>query len=758
MTILHKNFLFVIAIVASIWYLSNNLLVVADIEQFMPADVEDKTAQILIKQSQKSALSNLVLAQISGADDKTLSRLSQALKSNLAKQDEVDFVINSPDNNNLKYQKLLKYRYLLHDNNGFSADNLQHNFEQLLTTFTANASKAVVQYLLTDPQRVFLDYLSLNQIKTTTEVRRGVWFIDNKALLMIQIQAESTIEQQSLAIDAIKSAFAHNQPGNATLLLSGPSVVAVKTRNNIQNTIMYVSFALILLMLFVFVFVYRSIYLLLLATITLTGSILIAITLTQIIFSQIHGIVLAFGITALGVCLDYPLHIFSNTSTKIRTIEAVKKILTPLKITAFTSIFAYVALIGSGFDGLTQLAVFAAIGLLTAFLISVYFIPMWMKNRQVNKRQISVWKPLSFKPKVVISLLVILLPMVFLSQQDNLLNTDISQFNPASVESKQVDAKLRQALGIEEVNHLFLAVDRDLEKVLSKTQSIQQQLKVLVKQGVITGSIGVDTLLPSKKIQKIRQNQLPKRIELQNSVLLAMKNLPFKNRAFDTFIDDVDSSRVMTLLDYQSLKNSIMGDKLQSLLFIQDDIWYSLVKVVNINDITEFNRQINDSDILKDTHYSISTEAGNIMSHYLYKTWVRLLAMLLLLFAVTLWFAYKNKHRIWIMLPVFSGILISLSVQVLLGNSINIFHLLSLLLVAGLGFDYSLFFNNEQGKIDSLANSTHAISISAITTIMTFSILAFSSVNVLSAIGQIVVVGVLSCFILAKLISTPTYK
>jgi hypothetical protein len=43
--------------------------------------------------------------------------------------------------------------------------------------------------------------------------------------------------------------------------------------------------------------------------------------------------------------------------------------------------------------------------------------------------------------------------------------------------------------------------------------------------------------------------------------------------------------------------------------------------------------------------------------------------MLLLLFAITLWFAYKNKNRIWIVLPVFSGVLISLSFQALLGNS-----------------------------------------------------------------------------------------
>jgi Predicted exporter len=88
---------------------------------------------------------------------------------------------------------------------------------------------------------------------------------------------------------------------------------------------------------------------LLLATVTLSVSVVIAMALTQMIFSQIHGIVLAFGITALGVCLDYSLHVFSNTSTSVSAAEAVKKILTPLKIGALTSIFAYISLMGTGF-------------------------------------------------------------------------------------------------------------------------------------------------------------------------------------------------------------------------------------------------------------------------------------------------------------------------------------------------------------------------------------------------------------------------
>jgi predicted exporter len=45
----------------------------------------------------------------------------------------------------------------------------------------------------------------------------------------------------------------------------------------------------IIIMFFVFVFIYRSIYLLLLAIITLAPSVLISMSIIQLVFSQIHG-------------------------------------------------------------------------------------------------------------------------------------------------------------------------------------------------------------------------------------------------------------------------------------------------------------------------------------------------------------------------------------------------------------------------------------------------------------------------------------
>jgi hypothetical protein len=65
--------------------------------------------------------------------------------------------------------------------------------------------------------------------------------------------------------------------------------------------------------------------------------------------------------------------------------------------------------------------------------------------------------------------------------------------------------------------------DKNLAKVLTKTQEIQQQLKNLVTQDIIGGTMGADTLLPDRKTQ-IREYQTPSWTNNNDWSLSAMKD------------------------------------------------------------------------------------------------------------------------------------------------------------------------------------------------------------------------------------------
>jgi predicted exporter len=88
-----------------------------------------------------------------------------------------------------------------------------------------------------------------------------------------------------------------------------------------------------------------------------------------------------------------------------------------------------------------------------------------------------------------------------------------------------------------------------------------------------------------------------------------------------------------------------------------------------------------------------------------------------------------------------------------LGIELNLFHLVALILAAGLGLDYALFFDHAGDDRAEQLRTLHAIIVCSLTTLLVFSLLALSSIPVLRAIGSTVALGVLFNFALALLVT-----
>ena len=87
------------------------------------------------------------------------------------------------------------------------------------------------------------------------------------------------------------------------------------------------------------------------------------------------------------------------------------------------------------------------------------------------------------------------------------------------------------------------------------------------------------------------------------------------------------------------------------------------------------------------------------------------------------------------------------------GVSLNLFHLVSLVLAAGLGLDYALFFEHASDDPAEQKRTLHALLVCSLSTLLVFALLALSTVPVLQAIGVTVSLGVISNFALALLLT-----
>lgn len=99
-----------------------------------------------------------------------------------------------------------------------------------------------------------------------------------------------------------------------------------------------------------------------------------------------------------------------------------------------------------------------------------------------------------------------------------------------------------------------------------------------------------------------------------------------------------------------------------------------------------------------------------------------------------------------VMTPVLLSVAVSVTVVLATGVGLNLFHLVSLLLVAGIGLDYALFFSLPHEKLDDRRQTAKSLMICCFSTVVVFSLLAVSDIPVLHSIGLTVASGALAVF------------
>jgi predicted exporter len=132
------------------------------------------------------------------------------------------------------------------------------------------------------------------------------------------------------------------------------------------------------------------------------------------------------------------------------------------------------------------------------------------------------------------------------------------------------------------------------------------------------------------------------------------------------------------------------------------------------------------------------------------------LAIAAVLLAITIWVALRSPQRMArVIAPMAVTTLIILAVLHGLGISLNLFHLIALVLAAGLGVDYALFFEAVEDDPAEQRRTLHAVIVCSLSTLLVFAALAVSTLPVLRAIGVTVSLGIVSNFVFALLLTRP---
>lgn len=744
-------------------YVAHSLKVGTDLRSFIPnATTPDQ--KLLMSQIGHGPGSRLLLVAIGGAGEARLAALSKGLTKALRADSRFGQVVNGDFNLSALNAKWLPYRYLFtstFDHRRLDATYLHQQLEQRLQDLASPAGGRLQKWLPRDPT---LEVLKLAERWTPAhapETRDGVWFDKRgEALLLVQTKAAGfDPSAQAAAVKVLRQSYSA-LPGStaATLTLSGPGYFSVVISRNTRAQANWIGRISTLGFILLLLLAYRSPSALVLAGLPIVSGALAGLAALILAFPLVNGITLAFGFTLLGVAQEYPIRLLSHRRAGTTPLESVRG-LWPLLLTAIASAcIAYLAFYASGVPGLQQLAVFTITGLLVAGFSTRYLLARVLPIRFIDSADApgvarfrgfldNLPRPrwLPWLIAVGVGLALWLAPGAFWQQS-------LGALTPLSPKMAATQTRLAKALGAPDARYLLLLKAKSAQGVLQLSEKVAPQIRTLEKKGALADAELPSRYLPSIATQRARQARLPDRAQLTRIVDKASAGLPFRKGLFEPFIDDVEAARHAPPVTPHDFAGSPLGQRLNSMLVRQGSRWVGLATLSGVDDPAAFaalSKQTDGRVSLLD----IKAASEKLVNDYRVRI-LQALAVAAVLLALTVMFALRSIRRAWhVLAPMTLATFLVLAVERLAGIEISLFHLIALILAAGLGLHYALFFERDTGDPAEQRRTLHATVVCVLAALLVFGMLVWSTIPVLRAIGLTVALGVAFHFCLSILMA-----
>jgi predicted exporter len=746
---------------------SQQLRVSGDLRAFMPAPRDDDQ-RLMLSLLGDGPGSRLLLLALSGAEPEDLAEHSRALRERLAEAPELAWAGNGEDDLEQIPEVLHDYRYLLSDgpaSGSLEAGALATALQERLRDLASPAAAMIAPLLARDPTLETLRVLQAWTPASEPERFDGVWVTraGDRALLLVQTRAAGfdPVGQQA-ALQAIREAYAAlDGAPSGGLEISGPGAFAERMAQQTQTEATRLGTAASVALLLLLALAYRSLSRPLHGALPLATGGVAGLLAVGAMFDLVHGITLAFGFTLLGVAQDYPVHLFSHARPRESLLQTARHIWPTLAAGTGSSCLAYAVFLFAGVEGLRQLAVFTVVGLSVASLTTRYALPRvapaiafdaadagWPRQLQrlLLRRAWPRWPAWLL---ALLGLAALLLPAGPWWQDD------LATLTPIPPQLLQRDRELRAELGAPDVRWLLLVPGADTEAVLQRSEALQPTLDAAVASGVLAGYDQAARYLPSARTQRARQEALPDAAALRARLAQAQSGLPFAEAAFEPFLAAVERARALPTLRAEALRDTPLQLRVEALLRPHGTGMAGLVSLSGVQQPEALRALLAAQPGLRllDLKSTAQSLAGTWRTRLLAAMTVAWIALCLGIG----WSVRSVRRAGRVLLPVALGTLLVVASLHAAAVPLTLFHLVSLVLSACLGVDYSLFLERAGSDPVAQRRTLHALAICAFSTLLVFALLGTSQTPVLRAIGLTVSLGVLlQIFLSALLTAHPT--
>ena len=601
-----------------------------------------------------------------------------------------------------------------------------------------------------DPLGWFNDYLGSQLKKNSTQKTPAKDTQATNSIALSLAEGANEISQQNSLIqqmDALQTQI--EQQFDVEILRSGlfffASDAAKKSKQDISliSTVSMVGVLLLLLLAF------RSLRPLILPFASIAFGVGFALSVVHSIYGAIHVLTIVFGASLIGIVIDYSLHYFYHVSDQSESSDRHHKPLhNALLLSLATSLIGYGALSFSGLEALQKVAVFSCCGLSMAWLSVICFGPVATgKNLKTDKKILPtllqwILVPISYLTPSRWLVVMLLIGGLSLIIGEIKTSDDPRFFFNASTKLLAEEKTVRQYASDyepgrylmvsgesaeqtqEHAKQFFSAVDQseslnrnEFSSIFDWVPTLAEQQSNYTLQSTLYDSIKQDS---AKNTTASATTLLSKKLGIDKNLSLALQN------------------------DYQQAANTFLNPQDLATTFreILPPFWFETAKrnigLVLINKGADLGAIETVAQSIDGVNYVNSVAATTTALSQQRQSASKLLMLAYLFVAALLFVRYRNWRALNLLaIPIIASMGF-VALFALTGQTITLFHSMALFLVLGLGMDYGIFAHDMQ---DDHNKTRQAIFVSAITSLLSFGLLALSDIPVVKAFGLTLLIG-----------------
>ncbi|MCR9598560.1 MMPL family transporter [Vibrio alginolyticus] len=623
---------------------------------------------------------------------------------------------------------------------------VQHVIQSLYNPF----SGVTGQELQNDPFLLFRDYLSqVTQQSSSFRLDNGYLSVEKDGAQYLLITAELKDSPYSLTgqlavpdIQALEQGVA--QKYGAEVAHTGVLFYADFGTQSAKSEISTIGVFSLLGIIALFLLVFRSVMPQSLALLSITIGLLVALSVTTWIFGKVHLFSLVFGASLIGVSIDYAFHYLTErlaAGNEWDSEQGLKHIFIAITLGLITSLIGYLGMLVAPFPGLQQLALFSSIGLIAAYITVVAWYPILARNpsRTIStlpgQSLLAKWLTLWNQPRIKVGLpmLCVVASGFFLLQLNY--DDDIRLLQTMPNDLKQQETLITTLSGMQSSQQMLVVTADDDENLMKKLESLTPTLEAWKADSTIESYQSLSRYLSSVERQQQDYQLIRDLYATQSSPLTSGLGLSKKPKMDADFIP-------VTVEQY--LQNPVSAP----------------VRFLHLGKIKEKSatvvvlNQLQDSAVVKafaksqsDVVYlNKAEEISTLFGEYRIKIMELLAAASAVIFLVLIK-RYGLQHSCRVLLPSLIACACGLATAVAMGTTLNLFNLLGLVLILGIGIDYTLFFAEKARSVSTLL----AITLSAMTTVLSFGLLSLSQTHAIHSFGITVLSGIFVAWLLSPI-------